>query len=85
MVGPDKMDNKKRHLIVDGTDATSGHFMGDGELPPFVVFDVDAQENIAGPFHTRVAAESHRLGILVGNKPRLDGPALSAWIEKIDE
>ncbi len=79
------MDDKKRDLVVDGTDAASGLFMGDGELPPFVVFDIDAQENIAGPFHTWAAAESHRLEILAGAEPRLDGPALAAWIEKIDE
>lgn len=79
------MDDKERELLVDGTDAVSGFFMGDGELPPFVVFDVDAQENIAGPFHTRAATESHRLEILAGAKPRLDVPALAAWIEKIDE
>jgi hypothetical protein len=79
------MDDKKRNMVVDGTDSVSGLFMGDGELPPFVVFDVDAQENIAGPFHTRAAADSHRLEILAGVEPWLDGPALAAWIEKIDE
>ena len=59
--------------------------MCEGELPPFVVFDVDAQENIAGPFQTRAAAELHQLEILAGAEPRLDVPSLAAWIEKIDE
>lgn len=79
------MNHKMRHLVVDGTDAASGLFMNDGELPPFVVFDVDAQENIAGPFHTRMAAESHQLEILAGAKPWLDGSELAAWIARIDE
>jgi hypothetical protein len=79
------MDFKKRQLVVDGTDASSGLFMGDGKLPAFVIFDGDAQENIAGPFHTWAGADSHRLGILAGAEPLLDGPALAAWIEKIDE
>jgi hypothetical protein len=79
------MNNNMRDLVVDGTDAASGHFLGDGELPPFVVFDVDAQQNIAGPFHTRAAAESHLLEILAGAEPWLDGPTLASWIGRIDE
>lgn len=74
-----------RELHVDGTDETSGHFLGDGTLPPFVVFDADKQENIAGPFNTRAEAESHLLEILAGAEPKFDGPALAAWIERIDE
>jgi len=76
---------RRRQIYVDGTDAISGDFLGDGELPPFVVFDADAQCNIAGPFLTRDEAETHRLEILAGVEPRLDERALSEWIERIDK
>jgi len=73
-----------RELVVDGHDENQGVFAGDGTLPPFVVFDADQQENIAGPFNTREEAERHREEILTGTAPRLDGVALRAWIDKLD-
>jgi hypothetical protein len=73
-----------RDLVVDGHSETDGVFAGDGTLPPFVVFDVDQQQNIAGPFNTRSEAENHRLEILAGAEPRLDIPALKEWIERLD-
>lgn len=46
---------KRRNLVIDGTseDGTYqgiGEGPGDGKFGPFVVFDVDAQQNAAGPF-----------------------------------
>lgn len=78
-------DSIHRNLAVDGTDAISGLFEGDGELPPFVVFDVDAQEIIAGPFRSREEAEAHRQEILSGILPRLDEQSLATQIKIIDE
>ncbi len=71
------------NLVVDGIDE-SGAFMGDGENPPFVVFDVNAQENIAGPFNTRDEAEYHIGEILMGRKPQLNKKALIDWLNRID-
>lgn len=73
------------NLVVDGHSETDGVFAGDGKLPPFVVFDVDRQTNIAGPFNTRKEANEHRREILAGKPPRLDGRALKEWITKLDK
>jgi hypothetical protein len=43
-------------LVVDGTDEY-GNYAGDAQNAPFVVFDIERQENIAGPFPTRERAE----------------------------
>lgn len=80
----DLSTDKSRELSVDGHSKEEGVFTGDGTHPPFVVFDADKQENIAGPFNTRQEAASHRLAILMGAKPKLDGKALGAWLDKID-
>jgi len=72
-----------RHLAVDGTDEC-GLFAGDGEQPPFVVFDIDAQENIAGPFVTRNDGERARVDILEGAEPMLNAVLLKALCEIID-
>lgn len=69
----------QRSLVVDGTD-TCGNFAGDGEYAPFVVFDVDRQENIAGPFGTRQDGEKARSEILAGASPMLDSEALLAYL-----
>jgi hypothetical protein len=74
---------EQRNLVVDGHN-NEGLFAGDGELPPFVVFDVDQQENIAGPFDTRAKAETHRKEILAGATPNLDVAKISALLEQID-
>ncbi|MBN3776890.1 hypothetical protein G3O06_04805 [Burkholderia sp. Ac-20345] len=71
----------QRSLVVDGTDPC-GNFAGDGKNAPFVVFDVDRQENIAGPFDTRDAGEKARLAILEGTAPMLDVGALQAYLER---
>lgn len=42
-------------LVIDGT-AEDGTYQGDAESPPFAVFNVDRQENVAGPFDTMAAA-----------------------------
>lgn len=75
-----------RELHVDGTNPDDGLFGGADEssLPPFVVFDADAQENIAGPFNTAAEAEQHRLDILAGAKPSLDTARLRKWVDLID-
>lgn len=39
-------------------------FEGDGSFPPFVIFDVRAQENLPGQYPTREAAETARLELL---------------------
>ena len=41
-----------RELHIDGTDQY-GCYAGDAKQGPFVVFDADRQENIAGPFPFR--------------------------------
>ena len=75
---------RERHLVVDGLDE-AGCFAGDGERAPFVVFDVDAQGNIAGPFASRDLAEKHRDEILAGHEPRLDAKRLTQQLADIDE
>lgn len=70
--------NAQRSLVVDGTDQ-HGNFAGDGENAPFVVFDVERQENIAGPFGTRQDGEKARSAILAGAPPMLDSGALLAY------
>lgn len=64
------------NLVVDGLDEAAC-FAGDGERAPFVVFDVNRQTNIAGPFASRDLASQHRLEILSGHPPHLDRTALS--------
>lgn len=44
------------NLWVDGT-FIDGTFQGDGEDAPFVVFDIDAQQNLPGIYETREEAE----------------------------
>lgn len=68
-----------KNLVVDGT-GPCGNFAGDGENAPFVVFDVDRQENIAGPFDTRDAGEKARAAILEGAVPMLDVAALQSHL-----
>jgi hypothetical protein len=41
---------------VDGNDE-HGCYAGDGWLPPFVIFNIEAQENLPGYYQTREAAE----------------------------
>jgi hypothetical protein len=65
-------------LAVDGTDEF-GNYAGDGKNAPFVVFDINRQENIAGPFSTRRKADAARTDILNGAKPRLDVQELMAY------
>ena len=62
-------------LVVDGL-GEDGNFAGDGERAPFVVFDVERQKNIAGPFASRELADKHRLDILGGATANLDAKAL---------
>lgn len=71
-------DAVKRQLAVDGTDQ-HGNFDGTAEEAPFVVFDIDKQENIAGPFPTRAEAESARNSILEGGAAHIDAEALLAY------
>lgn len=76
---------KNRELYVDGhTHKNGGTFQGDGRYPPFVVFDADKQENIAGPFDTRAEANKHLKEILRGGKPKFDEKKLGELLEKID-
>ena len=72
---------KTRFLVVDGMDAPhkDGNYVGDGAYPPFMVFDVDAQQNIAGPFDDRKSANVHRMAILDGEPALLNADALWAY------
>lgn len=72
------------NLVIDGLDQQA-NFAGDGQHPPFVVFDVSRQENIAGPFASRDLAEQHRQEILAGEQPRLDAKTLGEALTAIDE
>jgi hypothetical protein len=51
--------SKKRNLCVDGHefDNPESNWAGDGEFPPFVVFDIDAQENLPPYYATRSQAQ----------------------------
>lgn len=71
------------NLVVDGLDGQA-NFAGDGQFPPFAVFDVDRQENVAGPFASRELADAHRLEILAGRTPLLDPAAMSAALDKAE-
>lgn len=48
-------------LIVDGheTEDPESPLIGDGEFPPFWVFDATAQRNVAGPFTDREGAQKY--------------------------
>lgn len=73
---PPNIKDVPANLVVDGLDE-AGNFAGDGERAPFVIFDVNRQENIAGPFAARDLADQHRQEIIAGYLPRLDAAALS--------
>jgi hypothetical protein len=53
------LSEARPRLCVDGceSDHEDAPYAGDGEFPPFVVFDIAAQENIALNLPTRNAAE----------------------------
>lgn len=72
------------NLVVDGLDEAA-NFAGDGARPPFVIFNVDLQQHVAGPFPSRELAEHHRLEVLSGQPPRLDAPTLAEMLTQIDE
>lgn len=42
----------------DGPDRDTSVFMGDGQFPPFVVFDAGEQCNLPGEYETRAEAEA---------------------------
>ena len=42
-----------RRFVVDGTVPEDGAYQGDGQQAPFVVFDIDGQDNVAGPYRFR--------------------------------
>lgn len=71
----------ERRLVVDGTDEF-GAFAGDAQNAPFVVFDVDLQENIAGPFATRAGADLCVAFIKRGGIPSLDVEAMLRYSER---
>ena len=50
-------------FVVDGhmSDNPDSDLQGDGQFPPFYVFDPNNQVNIAGPFHARERAEQERV------------------------
>lgn len=52
--------NQDRYAV-DGAvrpdDPDGPEFQGDGQFAPFVIFDIEAQENLPGHFATRAEAE----------------------------
>ena len=58
----------ENRFTVDGAvypnDPEGPLFEGDGKYPPFVIFDVMAQDNLPGQYLTREAAETARLELL---------------------
>lgn len=55
------------NLTIDGTSPEDGFtFVGDVDNAPFYVYDVDAQENIAGPYATRLEAAWSLAAISLG-------------------
>lgn len=48
----------KRNLCVDGhvSPDSESAFVGDGQFPPFAVFDIDAQQNLQPYYATRAQA-----------------------------
>lgn len=75
------MNMDQMDLAVDGTDEY-GSYSGDGKSAPFVIFDINRQENIAGPFSTRQQAEAAKSAILNGERPRLDVQQLMAYLDR---
>ena len=63
--GPDGVEEKPEQpqdrYAVDGAvypnDENGPLFQGDGQYPPFVIFDIQAQKNLSGYYQTREAAE----------------------------
>lgn len=65
-------------LVVDGTDE-HGSFAGDGRNPPFVIFDVEQQCNVAGPFNHRKHAEQACKFMIAGHYAQLDDAQVQAF------
>jgi len=59
-------DKPKRNLCVDGHEFpnSESNWMGDGQYPPFAIFDIDAQENLQPYYATRGQAEQAMQRIL---------------------
>jgi len=55
-----------RNLCVDGHEFANddSDWIGDGQFPPFAVFDIDAQENLQPFYATRAQAEQAMTRIL---------------------
>jgi hypothetical protein len=75
--------NDGMNLVVDGI-GEDGNFAGDGENAPFVIFDVEQQQNIAGPYDSRVQAESAMALVLSGATPVLNKAELSRILATLD-
>jgi hypothetical protein len=58
-----------RSLCVDGHEFPDpeSNWMGDGQFPPFAIFDIDAQENLQPYYLTRTQAETAMTRILAAN------------------
>lgn len=57
--GVDLCIKEPRKLCVDGHEFSNedSSWLGDGQFPPFAVFDIDAQENLLPFYATRLEAE----------------------------
>lgn len=55
-----RIDGAAAGYCVDGreSDDPDAPYAGDGQFPPFVIFDIQAQDNLPGTYATREAAEA---------------------------
>lgn len=77
-----------KELHIDGTFTGDGWSLtgSDGEndpetTSPYYVFDVDAQENIAGPYLTYAEAAVNKTAILEGREPATPSTLDAAGVE----
>lgn len=64
------IDTAVRNLCVDGHEFADpdSAWAGDGQYPPFAIFDIDAQENLQPYYATRAEAEAAMARILAGSQ-----------------
>jgi hypothetical protein len=56
----------KPNLCVDGreSDDIDAPYAGDGQFPPFVIFDIDGQRNLPGEYASRGRADAAMRAII---------------------
>jgi hypothetical protein len=60
-----------RRFCVDGHEFPNkdSDFAGDGEYPPFVIFDIENQRNLPGEYATREEAETELNKVNYAHRP----------------